>query len=433
MTPDSAAQHGESGGALAPLWPFLLAADHRTDSDRVPVRASGTTVEFSDGTSALCATSGLWNVPLGYGNPVIAAAISAALETASYLSLFRGEHPLAQQAARQLLAFAGHRYARVIFATSGGSANDAAMKLVRQFWVLRGQPERRIIVGLSGSYHGTMFGSHALSGDELLQSAYGLDRRAIRHVPFTDGGRRLRRLAELERGRIGAIVLEPVLGSGAHVLPAEFLDTVAELRRDHGFLVVADEVATGFHRTGPAFASDQWTPAPDILVLSKAMSNGTSAASALLVSAEIATGFADAGATFVHAETQAGTPAACAAVIATLTEMERLRVADRARSVSDRLDDLVERLRGHTAVVEVTGVGAFRALHLRDENGLPLAASRVLDVVECTRRAGAIVHPGPSAIQLIPALVFGDAEFEALEASIRAGLRMFWAETTDVA
>lgn len=430
MTADRAVADGASAAEPPALWPFLLPADDRSDPGRVPVRASGTSVEFRDGTVAVCATSGLWNVPLGYGNSAVTAAISSALDSASYLSLFRGSHPLAEHAAEALLAYAGGRFARVIFATSGGSANDAAMKLVRQYWALRGRPERRLIVGLEGSYHGTMFGSHALSGDELLQSAYGLDRRDIRHVPHTDGGRRLRRLVEREGERVGAIVLEPVLGSGAHLVPSTFLETVDELRREHGFLVVADEVATGFHRTGPAFASELWAQAPDLLVASKALSNGSVAVSALLVSRDIAGRFADAGATFIHAETQAGTPAACAAVLATLAEMDRLRIADRARVVADRLDALIERLRAEPGVSGVSGAGAFRALHLRDRRGMPLAGGRVLDLVECIRRAGAIVHPGPSAIQLIPALVYGADEFEALETSIRAGLRHFAAEAS---
>lgn len=232
-------------------------------------------MRFTDGLEAFCATSGLWNVPLGYGRDKIADAVAAALRDASYLTLFRRSHPLAEEAAERVISFTQMPFSRVIHATSGGAANDLVMKLSRQYWTLEEGTPRRLVVGLRGSYHGLTYGAHALSGDELGQAVYSVDGRDVRHVPFDDGGAGLEALCRREGNRIAALIIEPVLGSGAVEVPADFLDTVQRLREHYGFLLVADEVATGFGRTGARFASSRWFPKPDALVLSKALTKGT--------------------------------------------------------------------------------------------------------------------------------------------------------------
>ena len=138
-------------------------------------------------------------------------------------------------------------------------------------------------MGLKGSYHGTMYGSHALSGDDLLQSVYSVDRRSVRHVSHSDDGEELEALLKREDSRVASVVVEPVLGSGAHPLSDAFISRILDLREEYGFLIVADEVATGFGRTGTMFATDEWAAPPDVLVLSKALTNGATGAAALLV------------------------------------------------------------------------------------------------------------------------------------------------------
>jgi adenosylmethionine-8-amino-7-oxononanoate aminotransferase len=404
-------------------------ADDAFAPDRVAVSARGHRVRFADGSEKLCATSGLWNVPLGYGHPGVADAVAAALRDASYLTLFRGVHRPAQDAAATLLDLAGpERYRRVIFSTSGGAANDAAMKLARQFQVERGEPARTLVVGLRGSYHGTMYGSHALSGDALGQAAYALDRRAVRHVAATDPAE-LAALLRREGPRVAAVVIEPILGTGAHAVLEAFIEAALDARDEHGFVLVADEVATGFGRTGPLFASGEWSRSPDLLVLSKALTNGALGAAAVLVGPRVVSAFADRRATFVHGETQAGTPAVAAAILAVADAFQRpdalaaaTRVGAGARAVADAL------VRDGLAV-EVRGRGAFLAVALADADGAGLSAERIPDAVAAIAAAGAIVHPGVDGIQLIPGYGYDAAAFAELDAAIRAG----WARVTEAA
>lgn len=401
----------------------MLPADTTFTPDRVAVAAAGHRVEFADGSSRLCATSGLWNVPLGFGNPAVAEAVSGATHDASYLSLFRAPHQYAEAAAEALIELAHpSRYSRVIFSTSGGAANDAAMKLARQYWAQRGGGPRSLVVGLKGSYHGTMYGSHALSGDDLLQAVYSVDRRSVRHVSHSDDGEELETLLKREGSRVASVVVEPVLGTGAHALSAAFIHRLLALREEYGFLLVADEVATGLGRTGTMFASDRWASAPDVLILSKALTNGAMGAAALLVGDRVASEFVRGGWTFVHGETQAGTPACAAAILAVIDELHRIDVEPTTQALATDLLRLATAWKSDGVVTEITGSGCFVGLGLRHQDESPLSGAEVLRVVSAIAKHGVLVQPGPSSIELIPAYGFSAEELREVDTAVRAGL-----------
>jgi adenosylmethionine-8-amino-7-oxononanoate aminotransferase len=390
------------------------------DPSRHAVAARGTTVTFADGTRALCATSGLWNVNLGYGDAVIAEAVARAGRDASYLSLFRYGHAYAERAAQSLLRVAEpHAYRRVLFATAGGAALDAAVKIARQHAALTEQPARRLVVSLRGSYHGMTFGAFALTGENLGQAAYGVDQRLVRHVDHADP-EELERLLEAQGAQVAAVILEPLLGSGAHVTSPALIDAVLRGRDEHGYLLVADEVATGFGRTGPMFASHLWPAQPDLLITSKGLTNGTCAAAAVLWAARVAEAFDRRDAILVHGETQAGTPQSCAAIEATAGRFGALDALARGRAVAATLDAWLAELQADAArVAGVRGAGCFRAIELRDGDGAPLPPERVEQIVDACRANGAIVHPGPSCIQLVPALTYDGSQLAALLERVR--------------
>ncbi|NQX11069.1 aspartate aminotransferase family protein [Microbacteriaceae bacterium VKM Ac-2855] len=380
------------------------------------VGATGTRVRFADGIEAIDATSGLWNVPFGYGRPEFTTAIADALKEASYLSLFRRSHPWAEEAARALLAAAGGGFSRVLFTASGGSANDAVMKLLRQRATLLGRSDRRIVVGLVNSYHGLTYGAHALSGDALGQEVYGADRSGVRHVGV-DQAEELDRLLHREGQRICGIVVEPVLGSGAIALPADLLDALARAQAAD-IPVVADEVATGFGRTGPFLASARWPFRPDAVILSKALTNGTLAAAAVLLGERITREFDAADAPLIHAETQAGTPAICAAILQSLALLPELLGPDGFHRVASGLERMIAALSRHPRVAGTAGVGAFRAVRIHGADSAPA----VLELVEAIRQRGAVVHPAPSGIQFLPAAVLPDADLAGIAGIVAEAL-----------
>ncbi|MEU9718898.1 daptide-type RiPP biosynthesis aminotransferase [Streptomyces sp. NPDC047976] len=413
-----------------PLWPSLTAPQDQGRDDTCAVSAHGVRVRFADGRELLDGSSGLWNTNIGYGNEAIAAAAAEALREASYLSVFRYENTYARRAAEALVEAAGPaHYGRVLFSTSGGAANDLVMKVARHYHALRDEPRRKVVVGLRGSYHGLTFGSFALTGDDLGQQLYGVDQRFVRHVAPNDPAE-LNALMARQGAQIAAVVVEPVLGSGAIPLTEEYLTELLRLRSEHGFLLVADEVATGFGRTGSLFASQQWAEQPDLLVSSKGLTNGTSAAAVVIASRQVAQAFTDAGAMLTHGETQAGTPVTCATITATLDEMRRLDAVALGRRLAERLDTELDALvAGHPRVAATTGLGCFRSVRLCDPDGTPFPQDQVHALVRAIRDAGAIVHPGVNGIQLFPALTCTDAELTELLAAVTAGLDLHLART----
>lgn len=375
--------------------------------------AQGNTITFSDGSEALCGISGLWNASLGYGNLAVAEAINDANIHAATLPIFRRGSAYSREAAARLLEFAQpHEYASVFYSTSGSSALDAVVKLSRQFHDIAGNPKRRRVISFTGSYHGVTMGAMAVTGSYLFQDVYQVDQRLNIKIPYDD----LKAL-EIVMKRFGpevaAVIMEPVLGSGTLPVPQEIVDAVYAYRESEGFLIVADEVATGFHRTGPKFASHLW-PQPDVMVVSKALTNGTCAASALLLGHRVVDSFDQAQQVFWHGETQAGSPQSCAAIVATLDEIERLGIEASAARVGKKLAEFVSILERLSPRIKGFGLGAFRAVQLFDEAGELIGTDKVFELVgECSRR-GAIVQPSPGALQFVPALNYPDEELEVL-------------------
>ncbi|MBM7771688.1 adenosylmethionine-8-amino-7-oxononanoate aminotransferase [Actinokineospora baliensis] len=411
------------------LWPHMTPVRNQGDDRYCTVSANGTRITFADGRTLLCATSGLWNCVLGYGNEVIAGAVHDALLDASYLSVWRYENTYARRAADALVTAAGaEQFGRVLFSTSGGAANDLAMKVVRHFFALRGEHSRKGIIGLHGAWHGLTFGAAALTSGDLGHRVYGIDRRLVTHVSPNDTGE-LTRLLQQHPGRIGAVVVEPVIGTPALVLEDAYIADLLRLREEHGFLLVADEVTTGFWRVGPFFASQAWPEPPDLIITAKGLTNGTVAASAVIVSHRVAEAFVDAEAVLGHGETQAGTPPAAAAILATLAEMRRLDAAALNAGLSARLDTELAHLIADTSeVVATSGRGCLRAAMVRGPGNSELDDDEVAALVAAIRAEGAIVHPGPSCFQLLPALVYTDEDVAELFASIRAGIKRYFHE-----
>ena len=409
------------------LWPLMSPLAKRRKLGEIAVSSQGVRVRFADGRELLCGSSGLWNCNLGYGNTAIAEAVGEALKSASYLTVWGGEHELAHAAANALVELVGRPgFGRVLFSTSGGAANDMAMKLARQYQKLSGRNECNIVLGLRGGFHGLTYGAFALSTGQLGQRMYGVDRRLVAHL-IANSVVDLEHVFDKIGDRVSAVFVEPVIGSGAIVLDEDYLQALFNARLKHGLLLIADEVTTGFGRVGPGvFASSAWAEPPDVIVTAKGMTNGAQAASALIVSTAVAERFFVAEALLGHAETQAGSPPSCAAVLATVAEMRRLDGLGRSAALGAELERRLSALVGRVPFVgAATGKGCLWALHLIDENRLPLDQPRTDAVATAILEAGAIIHSGPNCLQVLPALIYSNEDLDALIGCIEAGLVAF--------
>jgi adenosylmethionine-8-amino-7-oxononanoate aminotransferase len=405
------------------------------------VAGEGVRVRDDAGNSYLSATSGLWNVTCGWNHPVIVDAVTEQLRRFSYGTLFRYDHDVARTLAARLLDIAPGRFDRVYFSTSGSSANETAVKVLRRYRSLIGQPERRLVVSFDAhSWHGTGIGAMALTGEELDQEEYGVDRRWNRLLPFPDPFAAERglgpdeaacreALAELERTegeRVAAVIVEPILCSGGVLMPPEgFLEEVAAATERMGAHLIVDEVATGFGRTGRMFGAEHTGIRPDVVTMSKGINSGYLPLAATLFPAEVYEAYESSGAYLTHGETQSGNPAACAAALATLEVMDKENLVRRSAEAGARLRKHLDDLLQLDVVGEVRGRGLALAVELvRDSrNREPLSPMEMAMVSHLCQRNGLLVHLSRRCLLLFPPLVVTDAEVDEIAARLTGALK----------
>ena len=366
----------------------------------------GAEVTFADGETCLDLNSGLWNASLGYGHVRVIQSIKNALDRISYGAQFRRNSVLADQLAAKLLSlWEGQPFSRLMFATSGSAANDMVIKLARSWSSRMAMRERKLIASLKGSYHGQTLGALGTSDEYLMQPEMLMDASSYRRLSVTSGDR-VHEALQRWGDKVAAVFVEPVQGTGNRTVAPGVLRELFAARREHGFLIVADEVATGFGRTGQMFRSASWEEAPDAVVMSKGLTNGTMAMSCVLLAPRIAEAFSGESDIFPHAETQAGGALGCAAALGVLdafasdlgmqTALSRLPEAGRLRSSLEQLN--LDR-RG----IELRGEGYFYTLEMLD---MPRTQP-----VEDLRSRGLIVHGGEQGIQLAPSYLMSEAQW----------------------
>jgi adenosylmethionine-8-amino-7-oxononanoate aminotransferase len=292
--------------------------------------------------------------------------------------------PVAEEYAAELLDFAGKNFeGGCVYFTCGGSESvETALKLARQYQMEIGQTKRYQVISRAQSYHGSTLGALSVSGNKRRREIYLPMVREFAHVAFpycyrcafdcTDSCRNcgqqyaaeLEKAIEAAKGEVAAFIVEPVSGAtlGAVVPPPGYLQSVAEICRRHGVLLIADEVMTGMGRTGRHFAVEHWEVAADILVTAKGLSSGYAPLGAVLVSKRVAGAIADGSGAFLHGFTYNSHPislAAGRAVLRRLHEQELVQAADSERlgSRAATLRQALEGLRDANAVGDVRGIG----------------------------------------------------------------------------
>ncbi len=326
---------------------------------------------------------------IGHGVQEIAAAMGDQAKHLEFVHSSQFITPAAEAYAQELLDFAGKNFAGgCVYFTSGGSeAIETALKLARQYQVEIGQGRRHQVISRGQSYHGSTLGALAVSGNKRRREIYLPMVKEFAHVAFpycyrcaydcTDGCCRCGQeyAADLEKaiktadGQAAAFIFEPVSGAtlGAVVPPPGYLQSVAEICRRHGVLLIADEVMTGMGRTGRNFAVEHWDIAPDILVTAKGLSSGYAPLGAVLVTRKVTDAIAEGSGAFMHGFTYNAHPISVAAGRAVLKVLRRenlVRAADgsRAGSASALLGVALEALRECKAVGDVRGIGLLWAI-----------------------------------------------------------------------
>jgi adenosylmethionine-8-amino-7-oxononanoate aminotransferase len=340
--------------------------------------ASGVRLRLADGRELIDGMSSWWSAIHGHRHPHIEQALRRQLERMPHVMFGGLTHEPAISLCERLVALAPEGLERVFLCDSGSVAVEVAIKMALQFWQSRGRPQRRRLLTLRGGYHGDTFGAMAVC--DPVTGMHGLFEGVLMKHLFAERPRRrfgeafeeadvadFRRLLETHGDEIAAVILEPIVqgAGGMWFYAPEYLRRVRELCDESGVLLIADEIATGFGRTGRLFACEHAGIAPDILCVGKALTGGTLTLAATLASGEVcaALGAGDPG-VFMHGPTFMGNPLACAAAGASLDLLEDGEWRGRVAVIEAQLARELEACRGLPGVADVRVLGAIGVVEL---------------------------------------------------------------------
>jgi adenosylmethionine---8-amino-7-oxononanoate aminotransferase len=397
------------------LWhPFTQQRGWIEEDPVVVDHAEGTDLIDVEGRRYIDGVSSLWCNVHGHRHPRIDAAVREQLDRVAHSTMLGLSHRPGIELAQRLVELAPPGLGRVFYSDSGSTAAEIALKMAFQYWRQRGE-ERTRFVSLRMAYHGDTIGSVSVGGIDLFHSLYRpLLFDALRAEPghLAD----MERLLAEHRGEVAAVIMEPLVQGAAGMLvhPDGYLRGVRELCDRHDVLLILDEVATGFGRTGRMFACEHEGVAPDLMCLAKGITGGYLPLAATLTSECVYDGFLGAFEefrTFFHGHTYTGNPLACAAAIATLDVFEEERTLERLQPKLELLGALLEPVAAHPAVREVRRRGFMTGIELAD---YPLPARIGHQVALEARRRGAILRPLGDVVVLMPPLGISEADLRRL-------------------
>ncbi len=377
----------------------------------------GTDLVDTEGRRYIDGVSSLWCNVHGHRHPLIDAAIRDQLDRVAHSTMLGLTHPPAAELAAQLVELAPPGLSRVFYSESGSTAVEIALKMAFQYWRQRddGRHQRNAFVCLTDAYHGDTIGSVSVGGIDTFHGAFGpLLFKSYRVDPGDT--RRLERLLDLHGHEIAAVIVEPLVqgAAGIRVQPPGFLRRVRELTEAHGVFLIADEVATGFGRTGTMFACEQERVSPDFLCLGKGLTGGYLPLAATLATERVYEGFLGApedGRTFFHGHTFTGNPLGCAAALASIEVFRREQTLVRLQPKIRLLGELLAPVAAMDEVAEIRGRGFMIGIDL-GEHDPALALGH--QVTLAARERGAIIRPLGETVVLMPPLAISKADLARL-------------------
>jgi adenosylmethionine---8-amino-7-oxononanoate aminotransferase len=417
------------------LWhPFTQMAEYAEAEPLVVVRGEGHYLIDDRGRRLFDATSALWCNLFGHRVPEIDAAVREQLERFAHTTLLGTTHPGAATLARRLVEIAPAGLSHVFLSDNGATAVEAALKIAFQYRLLtRGEESARDarFLSIENAYHGDTLGAASVGGVALFHETFRPILLPTLRVP-------LGRVEEVEAvlagegGRVCAVLMEPGVQAAAGMIPVPdgFLSGVAEAARRHGALLILDEVATGFGRTGTMFACQKEGVTPDLLCLAKGLTGGYLPVAATLATNDVYRPFLGRYSEyrhFFHGHTYTGNALGCAAALATLDLLRDRRVVESIAAKSALLRDALRPLASHPCVGEIRLTGLMCGVELLKDRGSRTAFTpdeRVgYRVAMAMRDQGVFARPLGDVMVLMPPLTTTDDELRMLAAALEISLR----------
>ena len=409
--------------------------DPKMLAENLPVVISGSDgVYISDieGKVYLDCTASLWNVNVGHNRPEIKAAIVDQLDKLAYYNTFgnASNPPSIALSALLMEMMEPEGMARVLFSSGGSDAVEGALKLSRQYWKLVGKSEKTKFFSLKNAYHGVHYGGLSVGGgipwrrayEPVLPGCFQIDSPYLYRNGWTEDPEELGEICATKLAReteyqgpdtVAAFIAEPVQGAGGMIVPpANFWPRVREVCDQYEILLIADEVVTGFGRTGSMFGSRHWSVKPDVMCLAKGINSGYVPLGATVVNQRIAEAWEkdDPMAPIMHGYTYSGHPLACAAALANLEIVIEEDLPANAGTVGGYFLERLNELTQYPRVGDVRGVGLMLAVEFvsdrETKEPIPAFDPYFIAIQEICRKEGVWVRIQANKMIFSPPLVF---------------------------
>jgi adenosylmethionine-8-amino-7-oxononanoate aminotransferase len=392
--------------------------------------AAGTRLTLADGRELVDGMSSWWAAVHGYRHPVLDQAVHDQVDRFAHVMFGGLTHEPAVTLAELLVDITPAPLRRVFFADSGSVAVEVAVKMALQYWHGRGRPERRLLLTVRGGYHGDTAGAmsvcdpvsgmHGLFKDYVAQQLFVARPRPAYDEPVepTDLDE-VREVLERRSGEIAALVVEPIVqgAGGMRFYAPDYLRALVELCREHGVLILFDEIATGFGRTGTLFAMEHAGVVPDILCVGKALTGGYVTLGATLCTDEVAAGICAApGGALMHGPTFMANPLACAVGRASVQLLLDSSWQATVRHIETVLREQLAPCRDLPGVADVRVLGAIGVVETTEPVDMGVLQPALVD-------RGAWVRPFGRLVYTMPPYVSTDADLAVVTGAIHGALR----------
>jgi adenosylmethionine-8-amino-7-oxononanoate aminotransferase len=398
------------------VWhPFTQQQGWSSEPQLMIERGEGVYLYDIEGNRYIDGTSSLWCNVHGHHNPDLDRAAREQFDRVAHSTMLGLSHPGATELAARLVDIAPEGLRRVFYSDSGSTAAEIALKMAFQYHQQRGDTARTRFIRMREAYHGDTLGSVSVGGIDIFHSTY---RPLLFETLAAEPGAaaQMEELLSTHQGEVAAVIMEPLVqGAGGMIVhPDGYLRAVRELCDAHGVLLICDEVATGFGRTGTMFACEREGVSPDFMCLAKGITGGYLPLAATLTTEAVYEGFLGAPAearTFFHGHTYTGNPVACAVALASLDLFESERTLERLQPKIDLLDARLAEIATMPGVTEVRSRGVMIGIDLGAHDPELRLGHRV--TLEARRR-GALVRPLSDVVVLMPPLSITEEELTAL-------------------
>ena len=365
------------------LAPFSDFKQLKEVGPRIITHAKGVYLWDSEGHKILDGMAGLWCVAIGYGRDELAEAASKQMRELPYYNLFfMTAHPPVLELSKAIAEIAPEGMNHVFFTGSGSEGNDTMLRMVRHYWAIKGQPNKKTIISRKNGYHGSTVAGASLGGMTYMHEQGDLPIPGITHIPqpywFGEGGdmspeefgiwaanQLEEKILELGVDTVGAFIAEPIQGAGGVIVPpATYWPRIKEILAKYDILFVADEVICGFGRTGEWFGSDFYDLKPDMMTIAKGLTSGYIPMGGLIVRDEVVAVLNEGG-DFNHGFTYSGHPVAAAVALENIRILREEKIVEKVHAeTAPYLQKRLRELNDHPLVGEVRGVGMLGAIEL---------------------------------------------------------------------